>query len=394
VGVETTGGAPGFNEGQDEGKTGCGAGAMGKFGRGWGFGEKGQWYGRSGRVGGAFRRLKSCCNNGAIKSHYLLAVKMLGTTQKGLTLADKPVPKGGMSSSSRSRVPSAVGAFLAEFSSRRLVAGLALVVAMGSVEAVRAGPPPPAANISVVDLHLTTPNTVRVSFLPVAPYNSNTSDSVYDKYGVLMGGDFVNLSALSRTLLGQNLFVGSLVSIKADLVLRSYEQDLDGVDQNPTVSSVYATTVDDLTIYIGAFSPAQSNNFNSQVNPNFTGGLLQIGGTSGTDPNLVDSVSRFSWGYFFSHNPDAIVSSGSGATIPGSAPVNLTDDVIPSSVPEVWLANGYTAGSSFGRWSGTIDFTFAGSSGSGVPDASRTALLLAPGTLLLLGLAGRSRRRG
>jgi len=66
-------------------------------------------------------------------------------------------------------------------------------------------------------------------------------------------------------------------------------------------------------------------------------------------------------------------------------PANISDPVL--------LVNAYTEAGSFGRWSGYIDFTFAASGGSGVPDASRTALLLAPGTLLLLGLAGRSRRR-
>jgi hypothetical protein len=66
--------------------------------------------------------------------------------------------------------------------------------------------------------------------------------------------------------------------------------------------------------------------------------------------------------------------------------------------PVIWVGNGFDAGAgvSYGKWSGYLEFTFSGSSGggSGVPDASRTALLLAPGTLLLLGLAGRARRRG
>ena len=63
------------------------------------------------------------------------------------------------------------------------------------------------------------------------------------------------------------------------------------------------------------------------------------------------------------------------------------------SDPVVWLGNGYTGSTPVGTWSGDVYFTFTGSGGSGVPDASRTVLLLAPGTLLLLGLAGRSRRR-
>ncbi len=76
------------------------------------------------------------------------------------------------------------------------------------------------------------------------------------------------------------------------------------------------------------------------------------------------------------------------------SPVTLS--ATPGSTdPVIWLGNAFVtgAGSSWGKWSGYIDFTFAGSGGSGVPDASRTALLIAPGTLLLLGLAWRSRRR-
>lgn len=305
---------------------------------------------------------------------------MLGTTQKGLTLADKPVPKGGMSSSSLSRVPSAVGAFLAEFSSRRLVAGLALVVAMGSVEAVRA-----AASISV-DPQGT--NGVRITFNP-----TGSIQGAFDEYGVLNGGDFINLSSLSRSQnSGTNLFVGSIISITANLTLRSFEKDING---NPVTYDVAnfpddSTSVDDLAIYIGVVSPSGGNPpstpinfFNTQLNTvTFSGGLLQLGGTNGT------GAPRDYWGNYANSASDPLRDLA-GVSVPVSIPA-----LSANSIEEVWLANAYTSGSSFGRWSGTIDFTFASSGGSGVPDASRTALLLAPGTLLLLGLAGRSRRRG
>lgn len=303
---------------------------------------------------------------------------MLGTTQKGLTLADKLVPTGGMSSYSLSRVPSAVGAFLAEFSSRRLVAGLALVVAMGSAESVLAGPIVPA-DIRVAS----SGNTVTVSF-----FQTGTSGA-HDEYGVLYGGDFINLSALSTTQLGTNVFLGPLVSITANVVLTSYEMDLAGGNDPSN-----ATTVDDLTIYIGRVSTNLTAFNTVTANPQVTfyDGLLQVGGTNGTDPALVvhpnSNAERFAWYDFASTTVDTM--SAVVAPIQSYMTLNLT----PSSLEEVWLANAYTGGNTFGRWSGSLTFAYAGSGGSGVPDASRTALLLAPGTLLLLGLAGRSRRRG
>jgi hypothetical protein len=347
-------------------------------------------------------RLKSCCNNGAIKSHYLLAVKMLGTTQKGLTLVAKLVPKGGMRSLSLSRVPSAVGAFLAKFSSRRLVAGLALVVAMGSADGVRAGPQPAPANISVVNLHPTTPNTVRVSFLPVAGFTNETPDSVYNKYGVLYGGDFVNLSALSLVQnSGVSLFSGSIISISANVKLESFSKDITGglqsfdLEAEPPSNANFATTVTDLAIYVGgAYYPATSPgslpspvpiipslNTVSDSPVQFFGGAgtLQVGGTNGTGAGV-----SLLWHPSFPDESLSVTKNLQSFGVTAGSGVS----------EQVWLGNAYTEGDSFGRWSGYIDFTFASSSGGGVPDASRTALLLAPGTLLLLGLAGRARRRG
>jgi hypothetical protein len=303
---------------------------------------------------------------------------MLGTTQKGLTLAARLVLKGGMRSLPLSRVPSAVGAFLAEFSSRRLVAGLALLVAFGSAEVVRAGP------IIAADIRVTSSgNTVTVSFDPTG------ATGAPDEFGVLYGGDFINLSALSTTQLGSNVFLGSLVSITANVVLTSYEKDLAGGNDPSN-----ATTVDDLTVYIGRVSTNLTAFNTVTANPQVTfyDGLLQVGGTNGTDPALVvhpnPNAERFAWYDFASTT--AVTMSSVVAPIQSYTTLNLT----PSSLEEVWLANAYTGGNTFGRWSGSLTFTYAGSGGSGVPDASRTALLLAPGTLLLLGLAGRARRRG
>lgn len=288
-----------------------------------------------------------------------------------------------MRSPSLSRVPSAVGAFLAEFSSRRLVAGLALVVAMGSVQAVNAAAPP-AANISVSNLHPTTPNTVRVSFLPVAPYTTSTSDSVYDKYGVLGGGDFINLSGLS------NVFVGTLISVTANVTLQSYGKRLDGSGANIdpsdpfTYEPDYATTASDLAVYIGTGSPTSGT---------VPVGGVQLGGDTQGLTGIGPNDYLFWVNYFGSTgSSDSVLS---GVQIPLSAtsvgPMLLGSN---QGSNQIWLGNTYTNGNSFGRWSGYVDFTFSSPSGSGVPDASRTALLLAPGTLLLLGLAGRSRRRG
>jgi hypothetical protein len=279
-----------------------------------------------------------------------------------------------MSSSSRSRVPSAVGAFLAEFSSRRLVAGLALVVAMGSAEGVRANPP--AVSLSVSQY---SPNTVRVTFNPTGTPPTAPNPPPYDYYPALMGGEFVNLSALS------NLFTGSLISVTANVTLESFGKKLDGsaanVDQNnnplpstdPNYETDYETTANDLTIYIGTSAGlTQANNQ----------GLLQLGGLNGIPG--VPSGSRYFW---LSGVTDDQLYGSSFAFSP-----NLP--LVSGGLSDVWLGNGYTDGISFGRWSGSLDFTFASSTGSGVPDASRTALLLAPGTLLLLGVAGRARRRG
>jgi hypothetical protein len=203
---------------------------------------------------------------------------------------------------------------------------------------------------------------------------------------------------------GVNLFSGSIVSITANVRLESFSKDITGgpqtFDLNPTppdppVNANFATTVTDLAIYVGgAYYPDPSpgplpssvtilpslNTVSDSPVLFFGGaGTLQVGGTNGTGAGV-----SLPWDPSF---PDETL----------SVTQNLQSYGVtagPGVSEQVWLGNAYTEGDSFGRWSGSITFTFASPGGSGVPDASRTALLLAPGTLLLLGLAGRSRRRG
>jgi hypothetical protein len=226
-------------------------------------------------------------------------------------------------------------------------------------------------------------NIVTVTFQPTA---SSTSGA-YNEYAPLFGGQYVDLTSINT------LFFGQLVSITANLRLKSYGFDIAGGTRalepdpsNQNYNPEYLTEVTDLAVYIGGLTPGTP--------PNFSGGLLQLGGdTQGINNVAVGGYQT--WGSFFSANS---FNTYAGDTLPGIvANVSSLDISLSPSVPKVWLVNTYSpsvATASFGRWSGTIDFTFASSGGSGVPDASRTALLLAPGTLLLLGLAGRSRRRG
>jgi len=258
------------------------------------------------------------------------------------------------------------------------------------VEAVRAGPQPPPPARASVSVDPLGSSGVRVTFNPTG------TSGAYDEYGVLYGGDFINLTALSRAQnAGVNLFSGSIVSITANVRLESFSKDITNGSQtfNLATNPDYATTANDLAIYIGVISPDPFGSspptppltfVNTEVDSLiFSGGLVQVGGSNGTGATP--------WPDWLPNSSSTPNSQLLNVTVPvGSPSITLG----PSSIEEVWLANAYTSGPSFGRWSGTIDFTFAGAGGSGVPDASRTALLLAPGTLLLLGLAGRSRRRG
>jgi hypothetical protein len=196
----------------------------------------------------------------------------------------------------------------------------------------------------------------------------------------LEGADFINLSALAT---GQYVLGGTLISLRINASVSGREPA-----DSTTLEQTWAS---DLTVLVASTStPSGSPNVdNSALQRNL---LLQVGGTSGLESTGggLSTVERTYWYANIADDPESSANStysllGSGillATSPG-----LTD-------PVVWLGHGFTRGvTTYGSWSGYVDFTFASSGGSGVPDASRTALLIAPGTLLLLGLAGRSRRR-
>ena len=271
------------------------------------------------------------------------------------------------------RSTSAVGSFWARFSPR-LLAVVAVVAAMGTDDGLRAGPPPGARGISGNGF-----NFIGVD----RPSGSNVVTVALPPSGSLPllqlnGGDFVNLSELSATISGSNLFYGNLISIRADVVLTTH--GLEG-SANPNVP----TEAIDLTVYVAPVDGSSSPNSPSQSSSAF-----QLGGTNTVDV-VTASPTRLYWDSpalqptdlnNYSDEFDRTIDvSGLGVSLASGGPL------------AVWLGNAYTEGNSFGIWTGTLEFTFASSGGSGVPDASRTALLLAPGTLLLLGLAGRSRRR-
>jgi hypothetical protein len=175
----------------------------------------------------------------------------------------------------------------------------------------------------------------------------------------LVGGDFIDLSTNSFEPMD---LTGTLLSVSVTASVSDREA------YNPSATG--RTYASDLTILIAAASG---------LDPDVSAVPYQLGGFSSVGASLHyfwSEQSPLDEEYF----SDSYSFSGSGYTL---------------ALERIWLGHGFTSGvgSNFGEWSGTIDFTFASPGGSGVPDASRTALLLAPGTLLLLGLAGRSRRR-
>lgn len=189
----------------------------------------------------------------------------------------------------------------------------------------------------------------------------------------------MNLSALAS---GQHVLGGSLLSVAINASVTNTEgPDLNGDE----------TWASDLTILVApnAAGSPNTNNGGSPINL-----LLQVGGTTGFETGVSGSstfVERTLW-YPGGDLNENLTANTSYSLL---APLSLASS--PSGTdPVVWLGHGFTTsvGANYGTWTGYVDFTFTGSGGSGVPDASRTALLLAPGTLLLLGLAGRSRRRG
>ncbi len=211
---------------------------------------------------------------------------------------------------------------------------------------------------------LTTNRTVRFQFT--------------DLY--LEGANFINLSALAT---GSNVLGGTLTSLSINVTVTNTE---------PDPGNGEFTYASDLTVLVATVASNAPNVFNGGSTPNL---LLQGGGTTGfetgvTPPTIV--VQRRLWYPSGDSNEEVAANTSysdfTQIVLAGTPGSSGTD-------PVIWLGHGFTTGvgANYGTWTGYVDFTFASSGGSGVPDASRTALLLAPGTLLLLGLAGRSRRR-
>jgi len=192
----------------------------------------------------------------------------------------------------------------------------------------------------------------------------------------LFGGQFIDLSAIAPA----QALEGRLESVSINIQQGDFSGDTSG-------SGDY-TYASDLSILIANRAGSNPNLDNSLA----TNVRLQVGGTTGflAGGTIVERLE-----YWYPIPPDPETLAIASYTLNGSG---LTLTSSPSDYA-VWLGHGFmTSGlasySTWGQWSGYVEFNFASSGGSGVPDASRTALLLAPGTLLLLGLAGRSRRRG
>ncbi len=285
--------------------------------------------------------------------------KNLGN-QKRVAKAKETVSEGGMR---KFTLPGSVRSAGWFFSRLNVPLGVFVAMLLGAGTAAQGAGPDPlpgvAAVVSGSGIVISQPssNVVRTTFNGQAPNSSNIT---------LDAAEFVNLSQL----VNGTLFSGRLVSVTASFSLVNYDANL-----RPDL------WVTDLTVYIAASSAS---------NPSLTGSTLQVGGTNVFNSS-VGGVALDWGGSLLDPNVDSLSQLVSISTDVSSLNIILA----PANNPEVWLANGLTGmGYDPGVWSGYIDFTFASSGGSGVPDASRTALLLAPGTLFLLGLAGRSRRRG
>ncbi len=196
----------------------------------------------------------------------------------------------------------------------------------------------------------------------------------------LYGGQFVDLSAIAPA----SALEGRLESVGINIQPNGFSGD-------PVNPGDY-TYASDLSILVATRNSSDPNIDNTSA-PNIR---LQVGGTTGYLAGGTIVERQNFWYAPPLNDPvnEAIASYtlvGTGITLP-----SLVSD--PSGYA-VWLGHGFMTSAlinytTWGTWSGYVEFNFAYSGGSGVPDASRTALLLAPGTLLLLGLAGRSRRRG
>ncbi len=245
------------------------------------------------------------------------------------------------------------------------------------VGGVRADPPPPP--ITAVESSSEIEGVSRS--IPSSAFSGSGSPRVV-RFNFsslsLYGGQFVNLSAVSGGAL-QGLLQGVTIEIASSGF--TGEPPL-----NPGDDYTWAS---DLTILVASVYGSNPN-IDNTTSLNLQ---LQVGGTTGflSSTSLLPPEREFWY-------PDILLDP----KVSASASYSLITPIVlqGSSVtdPQIWLGHGFMTSalasrSTYGTWTGYVDFTFASSGGSGVPDASRTALLLAPGTLLLLGLAGRSRRR-
>jgi hypothetical protein len=224
----------------------------------------------------------------------------------------------------------------------------------------------------------------------VASYNFPTATATTVRFSFsnlfLFGGQFFNLTQLAAAVPapGPYSMTGSLVSVELNVSLDAREP------LNPNNSLVQSGDVTDS----GNTNPGETWASDlvvliAPMDGSFSNPLLQLGGG-------FTSFSASNWIYWSElTTSNAPYSFSDTQSI--SPSITLAAPVLPTDAG-IWVGNGFDPGqgSSYGRWSGYLEFTFSGSSGggSGVSDASRTGLLLAPGALLLLGLAGRARRRG
>jgi len=227
------------------------------------------------------------------------------------------------------------------------------------IEGVAAPPLTPPNGFSQIS---TSPRVVRFSFNGLFLY----------------GGQFVNLTAVSGGALQ-----GTLQSVSIGIAAVGFSGE-----PPPSLGDDH-TWASDLTILVAGLAGS-----NPSIDNSSTLNLqLQVGGTTGfLSANSTLLPEREFWYPTIANDPEVSAS----ASYQLLSPIVLQGST--AADPQIWLGHGFmtsalAAQSTYGTWSGYVDFTFTGSSGSGVPDSSRTALLLAPGTLLLLGLAGRSRRR-
>jgi hypothetical protein len=208
-------------------------------------------------------------------------------------------------------------------------------------------------------------------------YNFPTATSSVVRFSFtdlfLYGAQFFNLTQLAAAFPAPGPYAlgGALPLTKVELSVTLNDREA------PNAQNISETWASDLVVLIAP----NDGSFSSPV-LQLGGGVTSFGANT---TELWSESSVQSVPYNFSETKTL------GSSVALSASPGATD-------PVIWLGHGFDpgAGASYGRWSGYLEFTFSGPSGggSGVPDASRTGLLLAPGALLLLGLAGRARRRG